>query len=176
MRLHRGGNFFHAGADTDVDVSDVIEGLRGMMARGQDLRPIFRDVRELLKLDVEEHFANQQGDDGQWAPRARSSIERMRGAKGMTRRRGKLKGSFTKRGARAFVGQLGRFKYVNTYKFDVTATSISMRARGAWAGAIQYGSTGHNGARVPARPFLWASEALVARFGDALQTHLRGGF
>lgn len=161
---------------THVDISDVLQGLHAMQARGMDLRPVFRDVREQLKHDVEEHFEKKEGSDGSWPGLAPSTIERRRQMKGSVRRRGARKGELTKRGARRVGNLLGRFRRPNTYRFFTSRQDLTMKARGGWAGLHQFGGVVGRGAVVPQREFLWASDKLIGAFGSALADHVHGGW
>lgn len=158
---------------TSVDISDVLRGLEAMRARGMDLRPVLRGVREQLKVDIAEHFEKHEGPDGDWQGHAASTVARALEGRGMTYKRGKRRGAPTKRAQRRLGRMLGRFRFPNAYKFIITRQSIEMRAKGDWAAVHQFGGVVGHGAVVPERTFLWASETLVDAFEHALVGHVR---
>lgn len=164
------------GEAISVDLSDVLRGLDLMRARGADLRAVFRDVKEWLKPEIAEHFDAAEGPEGPWAPRAASTIARARQNRGFTRRAGKRRGQMTKRGERWAGRQLGRFRAVNAYRISVTRQSLTMQAKGAWAGIHQYGGVANHGAKIPARPFLWVGEILLDRFANRIVEHVVEGW
>lgn len=167
----------------EVDLSDVLRGFALMKARGADLSPVMRDVKEWLKPEIAEHFQEQEGPEGTWPAWAASTVERRSFARGSgyVRKRGKKRegraGSrFKRRQLKWNRTPLGRFGQVRSYVFRMTSQSITMQARGAWAGIHQFGGIAGHGARIPARPFLWVGDELVERFGRAVMIHIVEGW
>ncbi len=163
-------------SSTHVDVSDVLKGLDGLRARGRDLRPVFRQVRQNLKDDVQAHFERGEGPEGHWPGYAASTLARALQRKGFRRKRGKLRGQLTKRGERWAGNQLGRLKYPSAHKITILRTSMAMTARTGWAGVHQFGGIVGHGSIIQARPFMWASDQLQDTFEHALLGHLHDGF
>lgn len=163
-------------SSTHVDISDVLRGTEALRARGRDLRPVFRQVREQLKADVQDHFSRNEGPDGAWAPYAPSTLERALASRGMRRRAGKRRGQLTKKGERWVGNQLGRLKFPSAHKITIRRDSMAMTARTGWAGVHQFGGIAGHGSHIPARTFLWASDRLQDSFEHALTGHLLDGW
>lgn len=161
---------------THVDLRDVLQGFELMRARGRDLTPVFRSLRDKLKADVADHFAQNEGPDGKWQGYAPSTLARALARKGFHRRRGARRGQFTKRGERWVGNQLGRLKFPSAHKIRIRRDSMAMTARTGWAGVHQFGAVVGKGSRVPARTYLWASEQLQNAFQGAVVDHLIGGW
>lgn len=169
--------------ETRVDISDVLRGFDLMLARSSDLSLVFRDLREYLKDEIAEHFANEEGPGGAWVGRAASTEARAQHEMlNAPRRRGKgravrvgpmLRQRRTLRNRKRL---LGRFRAVGAYFFKTTATSLTMWPRGPWAAIHQYGGIAGKGSKIPARPFLWISDDVVRRFEEALHLHIMSGW
>jgi phage gpG-like protein len=108
--------------------------------RKPDLRPAWKEARKPLRADIREHRKQRTGPSGSWAPRASST--RIRAASG--------------RRARPILGKLPT---------ALTTLSdrrrVAMRSRVAWSDVHQKGGTVGHGARIAARPFLWASDKVL---------------
>jgi phage gpG-like protein len=166
---------------TVVDFSDVTRGLRLMFFRSQDLRDVFAELKPHLKDDIAAHFAEKEGPEGGWAPRAKSTQDRTSAS-----RRQKIKPRATwakvgktktaKRTVKRPLQLLGRFRGIGAYQFHVEPQQLTMNAKGPWAGVQQFGGTVAHGAKIPARPFLWMSETFVEAFRAALLRHILSGW
>lgn len=141
-----------------LDLGELEEAFRRLKRKARNFRDAFRAFRPELNQDIRAHFENRTGPSATWAPRAPSSIERMLAGGGRVRR-GKRKGQVKKRAQRRLDNQLGRLKYA--LQFTVTGSYIEVRSRVPWGTIHQTGGTAGKGARIPARPFLWASAAKV---------------
>lgn len=161
---------------THVDLRDVLKGFELMRARGRDLTPVFRSLRDKLKADVADHFAQNEGPDGKWPGYAPSTLARALARKGFHRRRGARRGQFTKRGERWVGNQLGRLKFPSAAKIRIRRDSMAMTARTGWAGVHQFGGIVGKGSLIPQRTFLWASDGLQDAFESAVTTHLLNGW
>lgn len=105
--------------------------------RSPDLRPAWRLARKPLLEDQREHAKKQEGPSGPWAPYASATKTRTSGRK--RRRR-----------------MLGRLSTAN--KTIIERKRMIMRSPIRWSGSHQDGDTVGHGARLPARPFRWASQ------------------
>jgi phage gpG-like protein len=161
---------------THVDISDVLSGMGALRARGRDLRPVLRNIREALKADVADHFGRNEGSEGAWAPYAPSTLARALAGRGMHRKRGKRAGLPTKKGERWIGNQLGRLKFPSAHKITMRRDSLAMTAKTGWAGVHQFGGIVGKGSIIPAREFMWASEGLQRAFQGAITDHLMDGW
>lgn len=126
---------------TTVDFRDAFKGLDAMGKRDVVL-PAMRALKAPLRLDQREHAKAKSGPDGGWAPRAASTLARH-----------KYKPKLPSR-------QLGRLPTAVSYLANVHG--VSGESRIPWSAVQQDGGTVGHGARLPARPFLWISEKLMA--------------
>lgn len=122
-----------------VDFSDVVAGLDNL-ARLPAAR-IHRELKPLVRADQAEHASKRTGPGGRWAPRALATVEKMRLEHVRRRPLGKLTG--------------GGVSYRST------ASAITATSKIPWSGVHQEGGRVGRGAEVPARPFLWISDALL---------------
>lgn len=122
-----------------------------LLLRKPDLRPAWKEARGPLRADIREHRAAQSGPDAAWPARASSTRTRTSG----------------RRRARPILGKL-----------PTALTTISdrrrvaMRSRVAWSDVQQSGGVAGHGARIPARPFLWASDKVLKQIADIVSKTL----
>lgn len=146
-----------------VDIDNWLDGLREMARRGADLRPVFKEFKVVVRDDLRSHFDRAMGDDGKWAPRAPSTIERIMGLKGSSYKRGKRAGTATKRGQRRLDNQLGRLK--TAWATKLTPRLLEFRSKAGKISDIhQRGGQNGKGAVIPARPYAYLSEPVIAKF------------
>jgi phage gpG-like protein len=167
----------------EVDISDVTRGLNLMHLKAADLRPVFKDLRAVLKEEIAEHFEKNEGPEGPWEPRSRAYVEKMtakpRARSGWSKKKGRMVFGTTRRrrkGSKWESRQLGRFRSVGAYQFHVEPQQLTMNAKGPWAGIHQFGGTAGKGANIPARPFLWVSDRFVDTFRRSLERHVLSGW
>jgi hypothetical protein len=139
-----------SGAFTDVtvDLGDVGRGLEAMQRRGHQLRPAFQALKTPLRLDQRDHAKKRQGPEVGWAPRAASTVARLRTG-----------GDRPKK-------LLGRLP--TAVKYTADATGVRGISRAGWSAAQQDGAMVGHGARLPARPFLWISDQMMATAENVL--------
>jgi phage gpG-like protein len=109
--------------------------------RNVDLRPAWKEIRKPFRADLRQHARRQEGPDGTWTPM--SSRTRGRARAGRKRPR-KL---------------LGRLPGALTTKIERRRLLVSSLV--SWSGVHQDGGRVGRGAKVPARPFLWASDKVL---------------
>jgi phage gpG-like protein len=146
---------------------------RAAVAAG-DLRPVFREMKPVLKTDVARHFAAKAGPDAPWPGRSRSGWHRIRAQAGNTYKRGKRKGALNARGQKRYSSQLGRLRGV--YRWRTAKKRMEMHSKVPWSGIHQEGGTAGHGARIPARPFLWAGPVAMRTYAKLTAEHLRRSF
>lgn len=139
-----------------VDISEAIDALDGMKRQGDRLGPAFRELRKPMRADQREHAKKQEGPEGRWQPRAPITGA---SARAKRRRRRKL---------------LGRLPGAITVR--ATATSVIAESKVAWSGVHQEGGKVGRGARIPARPFLWLSDAMIEKAIAVFEEHLLEGW
>ncbi len=111
------------------------------LMRMPDLRPAWKESRKPLRADQREHAKKQEGPDGAWAPR--SSATKVRAASGRKRKR----------------KMLGRLPAALTTRAD--RRRVIIRSMVAWSNVHNEGGRAGNGASIPQRRFLWASDRVV---------------
>lgn len=114
--------------------------------RRPDLRPAWKEARIPLREDIKDHRARQAGPGGSWAPRSgasRTGAKRKPGSKRKPRQR-KL---------------LGKLPTALTTISD--RRRVAMKSRVAWSDVHTTGGTVGHGAKIPPRPFLWASDKVL---------------
>lgn len=135
--------------ETRVNLASVHRALEKL--GNVDLRPAWVPARRALRKDVREHRDRREGPGGAWASRA-SSTQARAGQRGRARR------------------PMGRLP---TATYSVTSHDrLALRSRARWSDVHQRGGTVGHGARLPARPFLWASPAVVREIATAVERHL----
>ena len=123
-----------------LDFGDVEKGLDAM-GRARVLAPAFKELKKPLRLDQRDHSKKREGPAGAWAPRAASTLERMRhGGKRARKPLGRLSGAVT---------------------YSATSNSVSGVSRAPWSGAHQDGARVGHGSRLPVREFLWISDEML---------------
>lgn len=168
-----------------VNLVDLDEGLRGMKAKARDFAPVMRAMAELVKEDVAEHFRFQVGHDGPWPPRAASTVARVLGkrdargrrvnviTRGMRGRQGPL--ALSRRGARA-LGRPLLGKLRTTLRWRLGSRYVIGEQIVTWAEIHEFGGVGAKGARIPARPAVFADGSTLAKFGELARRHLVAGW
>lgn len=135
-----------------LDIGDVEEGLNAMERRARSLGPAFQELKKPLRLDQRDHSKKRQGPSAMWAPRTASTMERAR------------------HGGRRMRKPLGRLSGAVSYSAD--ATGVRGVSRVLWSGVHQDGGTVGHRSRLPARPFLWISDAMLGIAENALGSAL----
>ncbi len=123
-----------------------------MALRTPDLRPAFKLSRKPVRADMREHAKKQAGPDGSWP--ARSSATKVRASSGRRRTR-KL---------------LGRLPAALTTNHD--RRRMVVRSLVAWSAVHMTGGRVGNNAKIPARPFLWASAAVLEVVAGHISRHV----
>ncbi len=148
----------------DVDLRDFIDGLNAMVEAGEDLRPVWREIRRTAHADLK---AKKTGSDGaRWPKYARSTVhrflhhgERKNLRRRNTYRRGRRKGKLTRTGIARYHNMLGAVK--SAYRFELTKTELAAISRMHWTDVHQTGGVAGNRARIPKREFAWFSQIVI---------------
>ena len=127
--------------------------------RRVDLRPAWKAARKPLRADQRAHAKRQEGPSGAWPGRSPLTAVRRGTGSGKRKRPRKL---------------LGRLPGALTSK--ATRTSVTVIARAKWSAIHQDGGTAGYGARIPARPFLWASDHVLEVISGIVARGLRVAF
>lgn len=143
-----------------VDLSEVDRGIDAMTAAARNLGPAFKEAKKPVRKDQRDHAKSRQGPNGPWAPK--SPLTRAREALA-AKRRGK------RPRVRRLLGRLPGAIAVESNRVRVVA-----RSKAWWSGVQQDGGTVGRGARLPARPFLWASDALKEVIKVIFERHIKG--
>lgn len=143
-----------------VDISAVDRGLDALTRAARDLGPAFKEARKPVRKDQRDHAQRRQGPDGPWQPKSR-----------LTRAREALAAKRAKRRPRTkrLLGRLPGAIKVESNRWRVVA-----RSKSRWSNVHQEGGTAGRGARIPARPFLWVSDALEAALRFVFERHILG--
>lgn len=114
------------------------------MGNPQVVAKALRAVRKPLRDDQRDHAKRNEGPGGKWPARTLKSRKRL----------------------------LGRLP--TAVKVTSTSTSVSAVSSVPWSSVHQEGGIVGRGARIPARPFLWASESLKTRAAEILRDAVKG--
>lgn len=120
--------------------------------RKPDLRPAWKEARQPLRRDIADHRKQQKGPDGVWSPRAASTKERAQ---------------YGRKRPRKILGRLP-----TALQTVSDRQRVAMRSRVAWSGVHQDGGRVGRGAKIPARPFLWASALALDAVAAIVARHL----
>lgn len=142
-----------------VDIGDVEKGLDAMLKRAHQLEPAFEEIKEEMKADQKDHRENEAGPDGRWAARKASTI-----ADAKAHHKGRLVPRKI----------LGKLPTAVTYK--ALPLGVFGESRIKWSEAQQEGGPVGRGAVLPARPFLWISDQLMARSTAIIERKLTASF
>lgn len=136
-----------------IDLGDVEKGLDAMVRRGWAQGAAFSVLKQPLRLDQRDHAKKRQGPHGPWAPQAASTRARRL--------------SSPKHRAKRLLGRVpGAVTYTST------SDSVSGTSRLAWSGVQADGGVVGHGARLPAREFLWISNAMLITAENVLGSAL----
>ena len=130
-----------------VNLTAVDRGWDAMAAAARNLTPAYQELRKPLRDDQRAHAKDKAGPDGAWPPKSALTIARERRRKRRASRRGRV---------RRLLGRLPSVLKVLADRRRVAGVS-GVR----WSAAQQDGERVGKGARLPPRPFLWASPALI---------------
>lgn len=155
------------------------DALAKALRAAKDLRPAYREIRKPFREDQREHAKKAEGPDGSWAPLAQSTLaRRARDAKAKRHAAGGKTGRAKRaRRRRRTLKQrrvLGRLPTM----LDVRITRMSLIATSKvpWGDAHFSGATVGKGVKLPARPFLYVSDALEQKVVEIFQAHVLKGF
>ncbi len=121
--------------------------------RNPDLRPAWKEARVPLRADIADHRKQQAGPDGAWAPRSISTRTRS-----TSKRRSR---------PRKMLGKLP-----TALQTISDRRRVAMKSRVAWSDVHTTGGTVGHGAKLPPRPFLWASDKVLGSIAGLITKHL----
>jgi len=146
----------------DVDLRSLDKAIKRAARAGADLRPVWRELRRPLRKDQGAHIKEQKGPQGSSWPGLAASTKTKR--LGALSRAGK---AFTKKGAlrKAAKRKIGRVlsrRLVSGARIRAKPKEIKITSIVKWAGVHQEGGRVGRGSQIPARPFMWISDELLA--------------
>lgn len=136
-----------------LDLTDVERGLASMGRAS--FAKAFRDLKKPMRLDTRDHQKSRSGPEGSWAPRAASTMARLR------RKRSRRK-------------PMGRLPTAVSYL--ARARSLTGISRAPWSGVHVTGGTVGKGSRIAARPFLWMSDEFLAEANARMKAEALNAF
>ncbi len=139
----------------DVDFREVDRGFSAMERRAHALGPAFRQLKPELRADQRDHAARRAGPFAAWAARAPATLAKAKRGKSGRIRRSRPLG-----------------KLLTAIDYSATATQVMARSLVDWANVHQEGGRVGRGAVIPARPFLWISDAMMARASEIILRHI----
>jgi phage gpG-like protein len=159
-----------------IDLTEVDRALADLEARAKRLAPAFRELRKPLRLDQRDHARGEMGPGGKWPARSPLTEERRRAKNRRVRLTKAMQTIAPKKLRRRSTPNrlLGRLPAAVIYKSGelfVRATS-----RVAWSGVHQEGGSVGRGSRIPARPFLWLSDAIIDKAKETLAAFVVKGW
>ena len=116
--------------------------------RSPDLRPAWKLIRKPVRADLRQHARKQEGPGGAWTPMSSRTKGRARSGRKRPRK------------------LLGRLPGALTTKLE--RKRLLVMSQVAWSAVHQDGGRVGRGARVPARPFLWASDKVLELAGKVI--------
>lgn len=134
-----------------VDLTFVERALNTL--RRPDLRPAWKEARKPLREDIKAHRKAQEGPGGSWPGRSPLTARRA--------------GAKRKRRPRKLLGKLPTALQTKSDR-----ARVAMISRVRWSAVHQDGGTAGHGARIPARPFLWASDGVLKAIAGIVSAHL----
>ena len=143
-----------------VDMTEVDRGIDSLTAAARDKSPVYKELRKPLRQDQAEHAKRREGPAGKWPAKSPFTLAREARAR---KRAGK------KRGSRRLLGKLPSAIAVKADRNKVVAYS-----RVRWSSIHQDGGAAGRGAKIPARPFLWASQKLLEKARELFENHILG--
>lgn len=139
------------------DFRDAFAGLSAL--EHVHLGKAFQALKAPLRADQKEHATSKVGPESTWPPRASSTTESY---------------AHRKKHPRKLMGKLP-----TAVSYAASGGGISATSRATWSEAHQTGAVVGHGARLPARPFLWISDKMMAiaenRIGDVAIAAFGGG-
>lgn len=123
------------------------------------LAAAWRKARKPLRADQRDHAKRKAGSDGSWASRSPLTQRKVGQGHGNAKRPRKL---------------LGKLPGALTASSSTKGVKVESRAK--WSRAIQEGGRVGNGARLPAREFLWASATVLGIVADIVAAGIATAF
>lgn len=176
-----------------VNDQQVLDTLNGLISRGKDLRPAFKEIGEDMVDSTKRRFATATGPDGTpWAVNSPLTLERYLG---VFKSSYKKDGSLSKRGEARIANKkplTGETKALQTtINYQITgANGVSVGSPMVYAAIQQFGAkSGEFGfgiyktrvgsfpipwGDIPARPFLGVSSSDRENILDILENYLHG--
>lgn len=142
--------------EVELDATEVEASLRELVRRGQDPLPAMRVIRKEMRLDQREHAQDLEGPEGKWPPRSAATLAKIRKGSGRARR------------------PMGRL--TTAVEYIAKRSAVVGRSKVPWSGSHMEGDRVGNGARLPARPFLWISDRLLETAITVLERFLVNGW
>lgn len=153
-----------------VDDSDLQAGIRDVAKAAELLPRVFRRLVGELRRDQEDHARKEEGPDGtRWPARQYKAAPTMMAERKRATQTKPARWEVSKYGG--LLGALPRMIQVRSLGLSVWA-----RHPIAWATAQAEGGVVGRGSRLPARPFLWISQALADRAVSDINNALHGAW
>lgn len=163
-----------------LDVSDVERSFGNMQDAAKKLRPAWASLRRPMRDDQTDHARKQAGPEGKWPRNSAKTIERarqMRRGRRKAMKAAKTKAKFSNKTKRQFRASrlLGSLPNRTVKVFQLGGDGLVGESKVKWSGAQQDGARVGRGSRIPARPFLWFSDAFLAQAEQVIADHIVGG-
>ena len=137
----------------EFDTRSIERGLDNLARRAERARPFFDQLKGPLREDQRDHRRSKEGPDRKWPDRAQQTPS--------------SKGKKRKRRSKRLLGKL-----TTAVGYRASSVAVTARSKIPWSGIHQEGSEAGQGAKIPARPFLWLSADFVQDAGEALLTYV----
>lgn len=157
----------------EVELDEVFDGLDAMVRAGKDLRPVFKAAKADLIADLKDHGEHATGPEGAWPPRSPATVEKILSTGGQRKnltRKGRVKRGAAKRLGNV-LGILPR-----TWRIRYDRRTLEAISPVSWSAVHQEGGRVGKGAYLPARPFAWVSDALLAKIANRVAEHVEKGW
>lgn len=160
----------------DWDDQPAIAGLEALGAKIENLRPLMKEIGELLVASTKARFLTSTAPDGTpWEPNAQATYLALLGkTSGNITKKGLLSARGARRvmGKRPLIGESRRLSKEIAYQADARSVEISSSL--VYSAIHQFGGQAGRGgqARIPPRPYLGLSEQDRARAESAVRAYL----
>lgn len=172
-------SFIQVEVKNSASVADV---LSRISERTKNLRPAMQDIGAMLRTDALDNFKNQHDPDGNaWAPLKPSTIlaraRRLSGGKGIRKKDGSLRSNAVRTISGAKILQDRGTLRSSISVQNVTANSVTVGTKIAYAAIHQFGGQTGRGrkVRIPARPYIGITQSASKDIVSMLQTYLVEG-
>lgn len=155
------------------DDAELVQALKRMREHRGSFKPVFDELKKPFREDLKAYARRQEGPDGHWPARKPSTDERYRrrfsqrtSLKGKS---GPVRRKLVRRRSRKLLGKLPSAVTFKTFKGrGGSSGSIQAVSKVPWSEIMNSGGPVGHGAVLPAREFLFVSDAIQKLAADRM--------